>query len=85
MNPPYGPGLRQWVRRAYLSAQDGATVVCLLPARTDTAWWHDYILPHAEVRYIRGRIKFHRSGNSAPFPFRHSSFQAPRCYVGGFA
>jgi phage N-6-adenine-methyltransferase len=68
MNPPYGPGLRKWVSKAFQSAQDGATVVCLLPARTDTHWWHDYVLPHAEIRYIRGRLRFNGIGNSAPFP-----------------
>jgi phage N-6-adenine-methyltransferase len=68
MNPPYGSALRKWVHKARDSAEDGATVVCLLPARTDSAWWHDYVLPHAEVRYIRGRLKFNGSGNSAPFP-----------------
>jgi phage N-6-adenine-methyltransferase len=67
MNPPYGPMLRQWVRKAYESAQRGALVVCLLPARTDTHWWHEYVLPHAEIRYIRGRLQFHGSGDSAPF------------------
>jgi DNA N-6-adenine-methyltransferase (Dam) len=50
------------------SAEGGATVVCLLPARTDSAWWHECVLPHAEIRYIRGRLKFNGSGNSAPFP-----------------
>jgi len=68
MNPPYGYALRRWLKKAHESAQAGATVVCLLPARTDCAWWHDYVLPHAEVSYIRGRLKFNGSGNSAPFP-----------------
>jgi phage N-6-adenine-methyltransferase len=68
MNPPYGSGLRRWMKKACESAQAGATVVCQLPARTDCGWWHDYVLPYAEVRYIRGRLKFNGSGNSAPFP-----------------
>ena len=46
----------------------GATVVMLLPARTDTRWFHDYIYGKAEVRFIRGRLKFGGSKNSAPFP-----------------
>jgi phage N-6-adenine-methyltransferase len=64
MNPPYGPGIGEWVRKACESAQAGATVVCLLPASTDTAWWHDYVEPHAECRFIRGRVQFsgHRRG-----------------------
>ena len=45
----------------------GATVVCLVPARTDTAWWHDYAM-RGEIRFIRGRLKFGSSKNSAPFP-----------------
>ncbi len=60
--------LREWVKKAYESAQAGATVVCLLPVRSDTHWWHDYVLPYAEGRYMRGRMKFNGIGNSAPFP-----------------
>lgn len=71
MNPPYGRTIKHWMKKAYESAQEGATVVCLIPARTDTAWWHDYAAK-GEVRFIRGRIKFvDGSGdatNSAPFP-----------------
>lgn len=67
MNPPYGRQIGAWVKKAYESAQNGATVVCLLPARTDTAWWHDYCMK-GEMRFIRGRLKFGGSKNSAPFP-----------------
>jgi len=59
--------LSKWIRKAYESAQEGATVVCLVPSRTDTQWWHDHVLPHAELRYIRGRLKFNDAGD-APFP-----------------
>jgi hypothetical protein len=58
----------RWVLKAYSSAQHGATTVCLLPSRTDTRWWHEIILPHAEVRFLKGRLKFGGVGNSAPFP-----------------
>jgi phage N-6-adenine-methyltransferase len=69
MNPPYGRDIKYWVKKAYESARDnGALVVCLLPARTDTAWWHDYVLPYGEVTFIRGRLKFGGAKNSAPFP-----------------
>ena len=70
MNPPYGREIGKWVRKAYESARDnGATVVCLLPARTDTAWWHDYIKPYAKsIDFVRGRLKFGGAKNSAPFP-----------------
>jgi len=57
MNPPYGREIGQWVKKAYTSALEGATVVCLLPARTDTAWWHDYCMK-GEIRFVRGRLKF---------------------------
>lgn len=64
MNPPYGREIVKWVRKAY---ESDATVVCLLPARTDTAWWHDYCMK-GEVRFIRGRIKFSGHKWNAPFP-----------------
>lgn len=67
MNPPYGRDIQRWVKKAYESAQKGATVVCLLPARTDTAWWHDYCM-HGDITFVRGRLKFGGSKNSAPFP-----------------
>lgn len=69
MNPPYGRNIGAWVRKAYESVMDGKAekVVCLLPARTDTAWWHDYCM-RGQVKFIRGRLKFGGSKNSAPFP-----------------
>jgi phage N-6-adenine-methyltransferase len=67
-NPPYGREIGKWVEKAYKSATDGATVVMLLPAKTDTKWFHKYIYGKAEVRFIRGRLKFGGSKNSAPFP-----------------
>jgi phage N-6-adenine-methyltransferase len=68
MNPPYGRQIGKWVEKGYLESQLGCVVVCLLPARTDTAWFHDYILDKAEIRFIRRRLKFGGSANSAPFP-----------------
>lgn len=70
MNPPYGREIKSWMKKAYESSGGGATVVCLVPARTDTAWWHDYAIK-GEVRFLRGRIKFvTRNGpkDAAPFP-----------------
>lgn len=59
MNPPYGREIGKWVRKAYESARDnGATVVCLLPARTDTKWFHDYCIPYGEITFVKGRLKF---------------------------
>ena len=67
MNPPYGREIGKWVKKAYETAKRGHTVVCLLPARTNTAWWHDYCLL-GEITFIRGRLKFGGHKNSAPFP-----------------
>lgn len=67
-NPPYGRDIGKWVQKAHTAAQNGATVVMLLPARTDTKYFHDYIYVRYEIRFIRGRLKFGGSKNSAPFP-----------------
>ena len=67
MNPPYGKEIGKWLKKAYESSINGATVVCLIPARTDTAWWHNYVMK-GKIRFIRGRLKFGNSKNSAPFP-----------------
>ena len=69
MNPPYGRTIGKWVQKAYESVRGGYAdlVVCLLPARTDTAWWHDYCMK-GEVQFIRGRLKFGNAKNAAPFP-----------------
>jgi len=68
MNPPYGREISDWVEKAYKSAKEnGITVVCLLPARVDTRWWHDYCAK-GEVHFLKGRLKFGNAKNSAPFP-----------------
>ena len=67
MNPPYGRSIIKWMKKAYESSEKGALVVCLIPSRTDTKWWHDYAMK-GEIRFIRGRIKFEGSVNNAPFP-----------------
>ena len=67
MNPPYGREIKTWMKKAYESSLAGATVVCLVPARTDTAWWHDYAMK-GRIEFIRGRLKFGGHKNSAPFP-----------------
>jgi phage N-6-adenine-methyltransferase len=68
MNPPYGRAIRDWVEKAYRSSLTGATVVCLIPSRTDTSYWHDFIFGKAEVRFVRGRLKFSGAVFNAPFP-----------------
>jgi phage N-6-adenine-methyltransferase len=65
-NPPYSEvGL--WVQKAYEESKRGVTSVLLLPASTDTAWFHDYAWPHSEIRFVRGRLKF--VGQDSPAPF----------------
>ena len=68
VNPPYGREIYKWVKKAYEESKDGATVVMLLPARTDTKWFHEFIYNRAEIRFLKGRIKFGNAKNSAPFP-----------------
>ena len=68
VNPPYGREVGRWARKCYESAAAGATVVLLIPARTDTAYWHDWVMRSAEVRFVRGRLRFAGADNSAPFP-----------------
>jgi site-specific DNA-methyltransferase (adenine-specific) len=69
MNPPYGREIKKWVKKAKEEAERESTVVGLIPARTDTRYWHNHIFPYAkEVRFIKGRLKFGNSENSAPFP-----------------
>lgn len=67
-NPPYGRNVGQWVKKAHDTASGGGFVVVLLPARTDTRWFHDYIYGKTEVRFIKGRLKFGSCQNAAPFP-----------------
>lgn len=85
LNPPYGREIPPWTCKARESAERGALVVGLLPASTDLAWWHEDVVGHAEVRYIRGRVRFLTGG-----PYRASGFfpsviviWRPRCKGGG--
>jgi site-specific DNA-methyltransferase (adenine-specific) len=69
MNPPYGRVIGKWIEKAYKESLKGALVVCLIPSRTDTKWWHEYCMK-GEIRFIKGRIKFvGENGNSSPAPF----------------
>jgi len=65
-NPPYGRVIGKWVEK--LATGGAAIAVGLLPARTDTRWFHTYILGKAEIRFLKGRVKFKGGKNSAPFP-----------------
>ena len=67
VNPPYNQ-MARWVEKAYQEHQAGKTVVMLIPSRTDTRWWHDFIMRANEIRFIKGRLKFDDQKNNAPFP-----------------
>jgi phage N-6-adenine-methyltransferase len=66
-NPPYGRTIKNWIRKAYESSLSGATVVLLVPSRTDTQWFQDFCMK-GEVRFIRGRLRFGDCKRPAPFP-----------------
>lgn len=71
-NPPYGRNLGRWIKKAYDTQQEsgGGIIVMLIPARTDTRWFHDYIYKKSgvEVRFLKGRLRFGNSVHNAPFP-----------------
>ena len=69
VNPPYGRGIDKWIEKAYTESMNPDTrVVMLIPARTDTKYWHSYVMRGAEVHFIKGRLKFGTAENCAPFP-----------------
>ncbi len=68
VNPPYGRELPKWLKKGWEEWQKGKTVVFLIPSRTDTTWWHEYVMKATEIRYIKGRLKFDDQPNPAPFP-----------------
>jgi site-specific DNA-methyltransferase (adenine-specific) len=81
VNPPYGRGIGKWTQKGLAESILGATVVMLLPARTDTAWWHNYVMRADEIRYIRGRLhfpdKYGLEQGPAPFPSCVVVFRPP--------
>ena len=69
MNPPYGRQIKDWAQKAYEEIRSGAHIIVgLLPARTDTHWFHNYVYPFCEIRFLKGRLKYGGSDTSAPFP-----------------
>lgn len=68
VNPPYGREIGKWLKKGYEEAQKGKLCVFLIPSRTDTIWWHDYVMIADEIRFIKGRLKFDDQKNPAPFP-----------------
>ena len=67
-NPPYGRDMPKWIQKCYEHFVGGGTAVMLIPARTDTKAFHEFIYGKAEIRFVRGRLKFGGSKNPAPFP-----------------
>ena len=67
-NPPYGRAIGKWIEKAHNEHLKGKTTVLLIPSRTDTKWFHDYIYQKHEIRFLKGRLKFNDGKNPAPFP-----------------
>jgi phage N-6-adenine-methyltransferase len=81
VNPPYGRNIGEWIKKGYKeSKQHNTVVVILVPARTDTRWWHDYVMKAKEVHLVRGRLKFGSSDNAAPFPSAIAVFHSNTLY-----
>ena len=76
VNPPYGREIGKWISKAYSQYREGKTVVLLIPSRTDTKWWHEFIMKATEIRFIKGRLKFDDQENPAPFPSCIAVFEA---------
>ena len=70
MNPPYGREVGRWIAKAVGEIHQGHAdrVVCLLPARTDTVWWHELVMPYGAIHFLRGRVRFEGAEHAAPFP-----------------
>lgn len=67
VNPPF-KDIKEWIRKGYREHLKGKAVVFLIPSRTDTAWWHNYIMKASEIRFIRGRLRYEGAKFNAPFP-----------------
>lgn len=78
VNPPYGTAIKHWVKKAYEEYLKNKRVVLLIPSRTDTRYWHDYIMRASEIWFIRGRVKFEGAKHNAPFPSAIILFE-PKC------
>ena len=81
LNPPYGRKIKKWIEKAYREGlKPNTTVVCLIPSRTDTRYWHDYCMKAKEIYFVKGRLKFGGSKNAAPFPSAVIVFQSHPIY-----
>ena len=81
-NPPYGRYVGRWVKKGWDESQTGKLVVMLLASRTDTSWWHKYVMK-GEIRFIKGRLKFDGQDNSAPFPSAIVVFRPKQGFLSG--
>ena len=81
-NPPYGKEIRKWVEKAYReSLKPNTIVVMLIPARTDTKYWHEWIFPYAyHIEFLKGRLRFGGANNNAPFPSAVVIFRRKNLY-----
>ena len=78
VNPPYGREIGKWLEKGYQESLLDKTVVFLIPSRTDTKWWHDFVMKADEIRFLKGRLKFSNHKNSAPFPSAIAVFKSKR-------
>lgn len=84
LNPPYGRTIGRWMEKAYRESRKGCLVLCLVPARTDTRWWHDWVRDKAMVSFLKGRLRYVRHddrrngpGSTAPFPSALLRYEPP--------
>lgn len=77
LNPPYD-NVERWMQKAWLASLAGATVVCLTYARTDTEWFHSWVYGKAELRFLKGRVRFVGAPSSAPAPSMIAVFRPPK-------
>jgi site-specific DNA-methyltransferase (adenine-specific) len=78
VNPPYGREIGKWIKKAHEEGSKPSTVVvCLVPSRTDTKYWHDYCMKADEIYFVKGRLKFGNSSSAAPFPSAVVVFRGP--------
>jgi site-specific DNA-methyltransferase (adenine-specific) len=76
-NPPYGRHMQKWARKCFDASQQGATVVLLAHSRTDTVWFHSWVYGKAELRFVRGRLRFGDGKVGAPFPSLVAVYRPP--------
>lgn len=81
-NPPYGNDVKKWCKKAIQESYNGATTVLLIPCKTNTNWWHDLVIPFAEIRFLRGRVKFIQDGKqfsqALPWPLAYVIYHAKK-------